>query len=538
MKNNPLAYFVGGAVICAVLLAFVTRDKWRGTPDAVQTAAATAQSGETKQPAAQQNESTKTVKEVAPATPPAKEPAQQQAAVEPKAEPAIVPSVDNVVIVDGLAIVSGHAKAGAKVKIVLNDKIAGKATVAGELVANDLGDWYLSPEPTLEPGKYNFEAVSTTEDGKTLRSAPSSIVVINEPAKPEPQQIAEAEPAAKEPEPQQTAEAEPVAKEPESQQTAKAETVTKQPVAEEKQPVAQEKAPAEPAAEQQVAAVDATSQEPPPKPEPTPMPVVKVDPEPRLQPVTGDNMKLDYTDTGDFVISGKSNPSGKLRVYIDNQPVGDTTADADGRWVFADGGNIAPGVRDLRVDQMLNSGKVIRGETFPIKREDPVKVAAPQPEPAKEAETVVIKTPEPAAPATTATQPTQAETQQSGSGTQAAAAPAAEPQEAQPADETTTASIAAEPEPAAPAKAEPAPSMLSAQGRVVIQPGNNLWNISRVIYGRGIEYTTIYEANKDQIRNPHWIYPGQIFMTPGTVPPEEIDPKRREPIAMDEKQAQ
>ena len=89
-----------------------------------------------------------------------------------------------------------------------------------------------------------------------------------------------------------------------------------------------------------------------------------------------------------------------------------------------------------------------------------------------------------------------------------------------------------------PAKAEPAPSMLSAQGRVVIQPGNNLWNISRVIYGRGIEYTTIYEANKDQIRNPHWIYPGQIFMTPGTVPPEEIDPKRREPIAMDEKQTQ
>jgi nucleoid-associated protein YgaU len=67
-------------------------------------------------------------------------------------------------------------------------------------------------------------------------------------------------------------------------------------------------------------------------------------------------------------------------------------------------------------------------------------------------------------------------------------------------------------------------------GRIIIQPGNNLWNISRVIYGQGLSYTTIYQANKEQIRNPDLIYPGQIFLTPGVTPPEEIKPEDRTPL--------
>ena len=51
-------------------------------------------------------------------------------------------------------------------------------------------------------------------------------------------------------------------------------------------------------------------------------------------------------------------------------------------------------------------------------------------------------------------------------------------------------------------------------GRVVIQPGNNLWNIARRLYGSGFRYTVIYEANKGQIRDPNLIYPGQVFTTP------------------------
>ena len=80
--------------------------------------------------------------------------------------------------------------------------------------------------------------------------------------------------------------------------------------------------------------------------------------------------------------------------------------------------------------------------------------------------------------------------------------------------------------PQAVAEAEAAPK----DGKIIIQPGNNLWRISRVIYGDGTRYTVIYEANKEQIRNPDLIYPGQILMTPGVVPPETIDPDSREPL--------
>lgn len=53
-----------------------------------------------------------------------------------------------------------------------------------------------------------------------------------------------------------------------------------------------------------------------------------------------------------------------------------------------------------------------------------------------------------------------------------------------------------------------------ANGKVVIQPGNNLWNIAKQIYGSGYRYTVIYGANKDQIRDPDLIYPGQILNAP------------------------
>lgn len=51
-------------------------------------------------------------------------------------------------------------------------------------------------------------------------------------------------------------------------------------------------------------------------------------------------------------------------------------------------------------------------------------------------------------------------------------------------------------------------------GKVIVQPGNSLWVISRSVYGEGAQYTVIYEANDEQIRDPDLIYPGQIFQLP------------------------
>ena len=51
-------------------------------------------------------------------------------------------------------------------------------------------------------------------------------------------------------------------------------------------------------------------------------------------------------------------------------------------------------------------------------------------------------------------------------------------------------------------------------GRMVVQPGQNLWRIARSTYGRGVRYTVIYAANRDTIRDPRLIYPGQVFTLP------------------------
>lgn len=50
--------------------------------------------------------------------------------------------------------------------------------------------------------------------------------------------------------------------------------------------------------------------------------------------------------------------------------------------------------------------------------------------------------------------------------------------------------------------------------QVIVQPGNSLWRIARRTYGAGINYSVIYQANSDRIRDPDLIYPGQVFRLP------------------------
>lgn len=50
--------------------------------------------------------------------------------------------------------------------------------------------------------------------------------------------------------------------------------------------------------------------------------------------------------------------------------------------------------------------------------------------------------------------------------------------------------------------------------RLHVVRGDNLWNIARAHYGDGFRYTVIFGANKEQIRDPHLIYPGQVFSLP------------------------
>ncbi|MFT3690048.1 LysM peptidoglycan-binding domain-containing protein [Paenirhodobacter sp.] len=49
---------------------------------------------------------------------------------------------------------------------------------------------------------------------------------------------------------------------------------------------------------------------------------------------------------------------------------------------------------------------------------------------------------------------------------------------------------------------------------VVIGKGLTLWAIARDTYGDPLMYVRVFEANRDQIRDPDLIYPGQVFTLP------------------------
>lgn len=215
---------------------------------------------------------------------------------------------------------------------------------------------------------------------------------------------------------------------------------------------------------------------------------------------------VDYDPAGNIVFSGQGNEGNVARLYIDNVFLGDATVGADGRWTFSATADVAPGVHTLRVDGLDAGGKVLNRVEVPFVREEQKKVADA---------TAPAAQPEATQPEATQPEATQPEAMQ--------------PEAAQPEAPAKTDAPATPEQPAAATPAKPK------EGRVVIQPGNNLWRISRVLYGDGSKFTMLYEANKDQIRDPNRIYPGQVFRTPDVAPASEtIDPKRRDPLKPEE----
>ncbi len=74
---------------------------------------------------------------------------------------------------------------------------------------------------------------------------------------------------------------------------------------------------------------------------------------------------------------------------------------------------------------------------------------------------------------------------------------------------------------------EPGTIIVPPINTAIVSRGDNLWRISRRIYGEGTRYTVIYDANQTQIRNPDRIYPGQIFVLPAGQP--SVEPARAGP---------
>ena len=75
--------------------------------------------------------------------------------------------------------------------------------------------------------------------------------------------------------------------------------------------------------------------------------------------------------------------------------------------------------------------------------------------------------------------------------------------------QTATATVA---QPETPAPTNPAVEETGKTYTVV--KGDSLWKIAKQFYGNGAQYTKIFEANRDKIKNANLIYPGQVFTIP------------------------
>ena len=135
---------------------------------------------------------------------------------------------------------------------------------------------------------------------------------------------------------------------------------------------------------------------------------------------------------------------------------------------------------------------------------------APTPEPAP-ATAEPAAAPEPAA-AAPAPQPAPVAAVGAAAPAPAAPEPAPAPIAAAPAP-TTPAPVAAAPTAPQP-EAAPQPTAALPALTVTVQPGFTLWRIARENFGHGIMYVQVFEANRDKIRDPDLIYPGQVFTIP------------------------
>ena len=206
-----------------------------------------------------------------------------------------------------------------------------------------------------------------------------------------------------------------------------------------------------------------------------------------------------YNALGDVQLGGRGQAGAFVRIYLDNALIQTVLVPQTGQWLTTLNPT-APGIYTLRVDQIDDTGAVTSRFETPFKRETLAALAAvaggadQSPSGAKAA----------AATAEALALPTEAE-----AGAKAAAdlpVAAAEAVVATPAAPTDEALANAAP--------DPGPAPIPPPVTITVQPGFTLWGIAEANFGDGVRYVQVFDANKEKIKDPDLIYPGQVFLLP------------------------
>ncbi|WP_426410349.1 LysM peptidoglycan-binding domain-containing protein [Bradyrhizobium ganzhouense] len=208
------------------------------------------------------------------------------------------------------------------------------------------------------------------------------------------------------------------------------------------------------------------------------------------------------------VIAGRAAPGSKVELMRDGQPLDSVVADASGQFVMTPP-KLPAGSYELTLRAKAPDGTIVQSSrTMPVTIAEaappPARVTAVAKQEAKSQETkpgnksdVVASLPAPrlaAMPDRSAARP------------RMMGAPKPRSMARMPAAGATVAS-------ASPAEVfNTAPA--EAGGSRVVSRGDSLWALSRLAYGDGARYAVIFNANREKIRNPNLIYPGQTVVLP------------------------
>lgn len=176
---------------------------------------------------------------------------------------------------------------------------------------------------------------------------------------------------------------------------------------------------------------------------------------------------------GKLHVRGQGRPGAAVRLYLNDSFVASVTAGPDGRFAVTINEGVAPGSYRVRLDEVgLNSGAVRARAEVPFNVPTTVAGSLPPQARAPNRSDVATDAKQPLLVAADATVP---------------------PDEVLPSPSTV---------------------VVSKIATTTVSRGDSLWRLSRDTYGAGTRYAVIYKANREQIRNPNMIYPGQIFVLP------------------------
>lgn len=171
---------------------------------------------------------------------------------------------------------------------------------------------------------------------------------------------------------------------------------------------------------------------------------------------------------GKLHVSGRSRADAAVRLYLNDSFVAAATAGKDGHFAFTIKEGVAPGNYRVRLDEVEQNSGAVRSRAE-------VTFNAP--------DAVAVTSGPPASSASASRQ-------------EAAGLPQASATDS------------------APEASSPSAVVVPKITTTTVSRGDSLWRISRLTYGDGARYAVIYKANRDQIRNPDRIYPGQVFVLP------------------------